>query len=175
MDRFQIFPAKILIKWSSLLVFAAVACQGSAGHHEEVSSLNKSEIFTCEAIDLVTSNVQIKSAKSQKQACALALDECWYKGEGGAAGVRAGKECVILKRYDDQTYAEGMTSGNGWACLVSEVLGAGMRERSWIRSGTTLEAARENAMRYCERNKAGNHCQIMRCFDADFVKPGYSG
>lgn len=117
--------------------------------------------FTCEARDLFSGRVEIKSGSSQTEACARALDECLTK---------SGNHCVVQRWYDDQTTAGGMTSGQGWACKVQENTGSGF-DRSWVRPGATITEARNNAMNYCERRKAGINCQIIRCFDASTDLP----
>jgi hypothetical protein len=116
--------------------------------------------FTCEAKDLFSGRVEIRSGGSQEEACARAQDECFTK---------SGNHCVVLRWYDDQTTADGMTSGQGWACRVQENTGTGF-DRSWVRPGATINEARSNALSYCERRKAGINCLIVSCFDASFER-----
>lgn len=143
------------------LAFTAAGCSTD----ESVQSSSQAQAawsgVTCEAKDLFSGRIEIKSGNSQAQACARAQDECYFK---------SGHRCVVLRWYDDQTTAGGMMSGEGWACKVQENTGSG-HDRSWVRPGATINEARYNAMDYCERRKAGINCQIVRCFDASNELP----
>jgi hypothetical protein len=124
-------------------------------------------IYTCETRDLATLRESTRSANNLDSACQGALDECFLKGGSGSDG----PECVVKRWYDDQTTAYGQMAKRGWACQVSENLGPTLRGRTWIRSGKNQKEAQTRAMRYCSVQKAGNQCQIIKCFDTDNAQP----
>lgn len=120
--------------------------------------------IVCEAVSGLTGGREIKTGDSQLEACASALSDCNYKQSPD------GRTCYIRRWYDQQTTAGGMMSGQGWACLVQEN-NTPLRGRSWVRPGKTIAEARDNAQKYCEVRKAGNNCQVVRCFDASSERP----
>lgn len=120
---------------------------------------------TCEARNLFTKNVQIRTAGNVTDACQSALRECWDKGGTD------GRACTILRWYDSVTTAEGMMSDRGRVCQVGENIGPSLRGRTWVRPGHNEQEAESNALRYCQKNKAGDECQIIRCYDADNASP----
>jgi hypothetical protein len=145
---------------------AAITACGSGNSPGEEDSRQEafSSNFTCEAIYPTVGRREIKSGKTQHAACAAAIAECNKKVAPEGAG------CLTGRWYDNLTTAEGMESGQGWACQVTEhnMLPG---DRSWVRPGLTIQEARANAMTYCEKKKAGNNCQIVKCFDASYTLP----
>jgi hypothetical protein len=140
--------------FSFTLVMGLTALLGACGEQSQKDAATLKAAYTCEAKDLFTGKTEIKSGASQHDACTKAQKDCEAK---------TGNTCVVVRYYDDTTTADGMTSGRGWACKVSDDTG-----RSWVRPGKTINEARKKAMEYCEEKKAGINCQIVKCFDASY-------
>jgi hypothetical protein len=124
-------------------------------------------LITCETRDLATHRDSTRSLPQLIDACQAALDECFLRGGSGSDG----PECVVKRWYDSRTTALGQMENRGWACQVAENNGAALKGRSWIRSGKDLRDAQTRALRFCEIQKAGNNCQIVKCFDTDNSQP----
>ncbi len=164
----RLFPKHMYSFFALLLVSCLSMSKKNTYTDESAPSERQLKvIFTCETRDLATLRESTRSANDLNVACQGALDDCFLKGGSGSDG----PECVVKRWYDDQTTAYGQMVKRGWACQVSENLGPSLRGRTWIRSGKNHKDAQTRAMRFCSVQKAGNQCQIVKCFDADNAQP----
>ena len=146
-----------------LSALAGVSCKSPASSNQGGGATVAafSDNFTCEALYVPNGRVEIRSGRTLKEACDLAKLECESRD------AENNDTCVVRRFFDNKTTAIGSTDGSGWACEVTENNDTGVG-RTWVRPGPTITKAYADALQFCQVNKAGNHCQVTKCFDASY-------
>lgn len=130
-------------------------------------SLDPNGAYTAVAADLFTGQEFIQTGATIADAIRNALELCNARTSPSGNGGCALKGAVVKNGMGTRVNGDAAAS---WACVISEnIPGFEGTNRSWIGLGATPQAARKAAEDKCA-SKAGIHCQVQSCFNADTDK-----